>query len=432
MKTRKAIRSLLEKRTGLAPETIGAGTIDKALLDRMAAVDIEREEQYLQYLLTHTAEWNRLVERTVVPETWFFRNREAFRYMGEFARREWLPGSGDDMFRILSVPCSTGEEPYSAVMTLVDAGIPPERIAVDAVDISAESLHRAQEGLYGPSAFRGRNTAYRDRHFTAEGAMHRICPSLRQRVRFLQGNLMDHALLADAPPYTVVFCRNLLIYFNPPARRRAVRAIDRLLAPEGLLFVGHAEQETFRDAGFVWLPRPQAFAYRRKTAAPEPAPPPAPSPPLGEASPGKGTVASDNETGGNQTPPSPPVPPETTPAVITAVRRKTAENEMPSPDDLLEAAQELADQGSLDDAFKKCRICLQRYPTHARAHFLMGMLYLAVENDSEAEVYLERVLYLDPGHYAALEPLALLAERRGDTDRAGRIRGRASRIRERR
>ncbi len=91
------------------------------------------------------AELQALIEAVVVPETWFFRDREAFAALARLAREEWLPSAPQTgCCRLLSLPCSTGEEPYSMAMALLDAGVPADRFRIDAVDISAAALAQAE------------------------------------------------------------------------------------------------------------------------------------------------------------------------------------------------------------------------------------------------------------------------------------------------
>src|SRR5882757_9223554 len=121
-----------------------------------------------------------LIETVVVPETWFFRDREAFAALARMAFEEWLRTRAEhmqhmqdtqDMMRLLSLPCSTGEEPYSMAMALLDAGFPANRSHIDAVDISARALAHARRAVYGRNSFRGDRLDFRERYFeaTAQG-----------------------------------------------------------------------------------------------------------------------------------------------------------------------------------------------------------------------------------------------------------------------
>ena len=106
----------------------------------------------------------------VVTETWFFREKQPFAALVRLVIEEWLPAHPTGKLRLLSVPCSSGEEPYSMAMALMDAGFLAARFEISAVDISSRALAFAQRAIYGRNSFRGADLEFRARHF-------RIVPS---------------------------------------------------------------------------------------------------------------------------------------------------------------------------------------------------------------------------------------------------------------
>lgn len=156
---------------GLDAVSIGSTTIDRAVLARMASLGVERREDYWQQLQDSTDEVQELIEAVVVPETSFFRDREAFAVLVRLILVEWLPAHPRGTLRLLSIPCSTGEEPYSMVMALLDAGFSLGQFEVDAVDISARALTQAKRGVYGMNSFRGENLSFRERYFRPTARM---------------------------------------------------------------------------------------------------------------------------------------------------------------------------------------------------------------------------------------------------------------------
>ncbi len=148
----------------------------------------------------------------IVPETWFFRYPESFATLAKLATKRLAELNNMRALRILSLPCSTGEEPYSIAMALLDAGLKPHQFKVDGMDVSPLSVDKARRALYGKNSFRGQDIAFRDRHFIPENDGYRLSARVLEQVRLQVGNLLDPTLLANEPPYDFVFCRNLLIY----------------------------------------------------------------------------------------------------------------------------------------------------------------------------------------------------------------------------
>ena len=109
-------------------------------------------------------ELQELIDTVAVPETWFFRDRGAFIALARIALDAMVRRGPTDVLRILSVPCSTGEEPYSIAMSLLDAGLSPQRFQVEAIDISHRAIERARAGVYRRNSFRGQDLLFRGRH----------------------------------------------------------------------------------------------------------------------------------------------------------------------------------------------------------------------------------------------------------------------------
>ncbi len=339
-----------------------------------------------------------LAEALVVPETWFFRDTAPFDFLAQRARAGWLPRrAGAPPIRILSAPCSSGEEPYSIVMTLLAAGVPAADIRVDALDASGRLLETARAGVYSDRALRETDAARRSL-FTPAGPGRWAVPArIKSCVQFRRANILDLDVCADAAgPYQAVFCRNLLIYQHAAARRRVLEHLRRRLAPDGLLFVGHAEMLPLFDQYFEPAPYRGAFAYQRRRAAM-----PAPSPPAAFTR-------------------MPAAPPPPAPPALSAL---PAPAHGAAPPDLAEARR-LADAGQLDAAAKICAAARAAQPLCAAAHLLEGLIFSAEGRLPEAEQALARALYIEPQNRAAMEHLALLHDRRGDAAGAARLRRR--------
>jgi chemotaxis protein methyltransferase WspC len=398
---------LVRVRTGLA---IADDMLGRAIRQRLRERQESEAEAYMARILDDEAEFADLLDLLVIPETWFFRDPQAIAHAARFAQARHARSGAP--VRLLSLPCSTGEEPYTLAMALFDTGLPAQAFQVTAVDINEPSLERARRGLYGRNSFRARDLAFRERYFKPEGDRHRLAERVRDQVRFRQGNILQLGSLRDGTSFDVVLCRNLLIYFDDQTQGRALSHLAALMHDDGLLCVGSSEMVSAMRHGFVSLGVAHASALvKRQAAAPEQPRPPTPAaPPRRKAAP---------------RPPAASV----LPARLRArnVPASAPATPVSAGSSSLEEAQRLADAGRSAEAETLLRQLLDEDRSQAGAHFLLALI-LPDARASEAERALRQALYLEPGHYPALCRLALICERAGRLDEAGRLRERAARI----
>jgi len=257
------IEELLQKKIGVAASIIGSKEIARVVEKRRLACKLPDVQTYLQQLQTSTQELEELIELVIVPETWFFRDGEPFNFLEHYIKSEWLSSKNKSTLRLLSIPCSSGEEPYSIAMTLLNAGLTPNQFVIDAVDISKKSLIKAREGIYRRNSFRGNNLEFRSRYFTQIGDKYQLCDLVKNAVNFMHGNLVSPYFMIDKLPYHVIFCRNVLIYFEQVAREQSMVNLERLLNSQGLIFLGHAETGQISLSRFESVHHSLAFAYRK-------------------------------------------------------------------------------------------------------------------------------------------------------------------------
>ena len=243
----------------------GLGPPARAVEQRMRACSIETVNEYRDIVTHSDTELDALIEAVVIPETWFFREKTAFRALSDWLRNEWIPNrAGAAVLRILSVPCSSGEEPYTLAMCLAECGIRENEARIDAVDISSINLEKARQARYGRNSFRGDDILYRDRYFEYQAPYYQLSNAVRQRVNFQRGNILENEFTRDRSPYHVIFCRNLLIYFDRPTQHRAIDQLEQLLTESGLLFLGHAESIIGVSDDFETVRLARCIAYQRR------------------------------------------------------------------------------------------------------------------------------------------------------------------------
>ncbi|MDL5052368.1 protein-glutamate O-methyltransferase CheR [Oscillatoria laete-virens NRMC-F 0139] len=254
----EAIEALLQTKMGLDANLGGRSAIALRIQERMRQCNLTEIEEYSRLVAISVEELDTLVESVVVPETWFFRDRESYNRLAQFIRQEWLPQHRNRTLRVLSVPCSTGEEPYSIAIALLEAGLTPQQFTIDAVDISKQALNHAQRGIYVPYSFRTPIPTLQSQYFQLTPEGYQLQPSIKNLVNFHQGNLVERQFFYRHPPYHIIFCRNLLIYLVQSARVQAVQNLDRLLAPNGLLFVGSSEMRQINVSDYTPVNHPLA------------------------------------------------------------------------------------------------------------------------------------------------------------------------------
>ncbi|NTZ05170.1 CheR family methyltransferase [Burkholderia metallica] len=451
-------RGWLLRETGIDPDSLGNDFLMRALTDRVQALQADGErvpsaarppvtpealDAYWQQLNASADERRALIELFVVPETWFFRDREAFVTLARQAaeRLAAMPGR---VIRVLSAPCSTGEEPYSAAMALLDAGLEPASFAIDAIDLSARALEHARLGCYGRNAFRGTATEFRTRYFTPTRDGWLLDERVRACVQFSHANLVE-PVADNGMRYDFVFCRNVLIYFDRDAQDRVIRSLDARLADDGMLFVGPAETGVAMRHGMRSARVPLAFAFHREPAGAAAADACAARPvaPLSAAAPHR---RAERFTVAPLAAPRPVVAVES-PAWLGDVRQPfaaapavqaaaidaaadlavaTAVAAAPACDGIastiddaptLEDAQALANAGAFDEAERVLAQFSARVGPHADAFYLNGLIADARGRAAEASDFYRKALYLRPTHHEALTHLATLLDVGGD--RAG-------------
>lgn len=379
---------LLKAAIGLDVEVIGRGALANAVKRRQATSGIADLVIYAARLRASHDEVQALIDAVVVPETWFFRDREAFNAMTEL-----LPRAKTRPLRLLSLPCATGEEPYSMAIALLAAGFAPDHFVIEAFDVSVTCLAQTSRAVYGENAFRGCDPGLRETFFEPAGGGHRPVEAVRRQVRFGLGNLLDPFLLEAHRPFDVVFCRNLLIYFDRPTQEEALGRIRDIMAAESLLFVAPSEQSLATSSGFASVRQPRSCGFRPSAGGRAPVT-------LSTAS-----LAADSPEHARLTPHPPIAPPPTTAQQPPrSVDRPISLND----------ARRLADAGRLKEATQICEAALAADGPSAEPFCLLGLIHEAAGDQAAGIRYYRKALYLDRNHREALLHLSLVLRRMGD------------------
>jgi chemotaxis protein methyltransferase WspC len=395
----------MRQRTGVDLAEMNPTMLRNAVAEHMHDVGVEEFSAYGRMLHGTVTRVDELSERLAVIESWFFRDVGPFDLLLQFAKQEWREPRS---LRVLSIPCAGGEEPYSAAMTLLRAGLRPDQFEIQAVDHSRAALQTAASGTYKEHSFRTEDLTFRDRFFARVGEFYQLEQRVVDCVNFSTGNIMDPQWVARMGTFDIVLCRNLLIYFTPEARKRTWEHLDRLMSPGALLFVGSAELGQFAEVpAFARVDPPRCFALRKRE--PERERPAATRP---RRRPDGNTNTQTSAPGRVPTPAAPEQPSPPVPVSETAV---------------LDGAERLADEGRLGEAADSIIAYLDADASKPRPYYLLALIRTAENDDEAAEELLNKALYLDPGYHAALLHLSSLVRRRGDENRALHLEDRARR-----
>lgn len=201
-----------------------------------------------------------------INETSFFRNRPQMDLFAEVVLPKILARKREEgkfSLRVWSAGCSTGQEPYSLAMAIRHSllDIRNWQITILASDLSLSALETAQAGFYGPGKMDGVDQKFMDAYFRKVGEGYAISEEIRRLVAFDYHNLMNENGERD---FDIIFCRNVLIYFDEPTQKKVIGRFEKALVPGGYLFLGHSESLQGINDNFVFMHHNRGTAYRKK------------------------------------------------------------------------------------------------------------------------------------------------------------------------
>lgn len=326
-----------------------------------------------------------LARHLTIGETYFFREPQVF----EALQHHVLPAliearqQSTRQLRVWSAGCSTGEEAYSLAILLhrMIPDIAEWNITVLGTDINPQALEKAAAGIYGEWSFRGAPPWLREKYFMSAGKnLHEIIPSIRKMVTFAYLNLADDtypSLASNTSAMDIVFCRNVMMYFEPGLARQVVDRLYQALLENGWLVVSPSEISQSSFERFVSIYLPGAILHR-KSLIPQ-------------------------KTRQSAT----PTPAETVAAIRSAAPKAMAK---PKTADIVEKidvhamllkARTQANRGELPTARELCESAVETDRLNPVGHFLLGAILQEMGRNSEAAISHKRALYLDPGFVLA-------------------------------
>jgi chemotaxis protein methyltransferase CheR len=242
--------------------------ITARLQKRLRLLGLNSYHEYIERLQKDASgdEMVAFLDAIATNHTSFFREEQHFAYLRDHVLPPLLARQVHREIRVWSAACSSGEEPYTLAITLADA-LPDgaDGVHIFASDLSTKALATARGGVYKLDRVRGIPTDVLRRHFErgmgAQDGLARVSPGLRRRIEFAQLNLLEIGDLGQR--FDVIFCRNVMIYFDRIVQQRVVTMLERHLEPNGYLFISHSESLNGITHGLRWM---APAVYQRRDA----------------------------------------------------------------------------------------------------------------------------------------------------------------------
>ncbi len=242
--TFKQLRDFIYEKSGIFIPDTKKYLIENRLAGRIHAANLKSFEDYL-HLIRHTKdreELKRLFDAVTINETFFFREPKQLDVFADHIVSKVLEQkTGTKNIKIWCAACSTGEEPYTISMMLMEKRLDFKQVEIYASDISEEALGSAKKAVYNSYSVRNAPESYLTKYFSNSGQVYTLSPSVRHTVKFKNINLIDEKKVRLLKGMDVIFCRNVLIYFDEKAKQKVVSHLYDSLNPGGFLFIGTSE-----------------------------------------------------------------------------------------------------------------------------------------------------------------------------------------------
>ncbi|HEX6105489.1 MAG TPA: protein-glutamate O-methyltransferase CheR [Gemmatimonadales bacterium] len=264
----KLLTDVIQERFGLTFDGVRCEILEARLQPRMRELHLPALRDYYHFLRFHPdrdTEFERLAPLITNNETYFFREAHHFDILTRHVVPERRAALRQRPLRLLSAGCSSGEEAYSIVIALQNAGLELAGIRweIDACDLNPDRIAQAREGVYDPGSLRACDEESRRRYFRETGGRYHLRERHRKGVRFFTANLSAPNGTFGWGTYDAILCRNMLIYFGEEAFEAAIGLFARSLAPGGYLLLGHSESLLDRRTDFTPVSFGTGVVYRK-------------------------------------------------------------------------------------------------------------------------------------------------------------------------
>lgn len=387
------ILTVLEEEIGLEPESLGYKYIEKSINNTILKLGQIDEKEFYKEIIINKKSLELFIEEIVISETWFLRNRKSFDYLKVYLNQSKILKSN---LKILSAPCSTGEEIYSIIFMLYESGISSVNCNLAAWDINQLNLLKAKKAIYKKLSLKELNDIEIEKYFTKDENFYKIKDDyLQYKIDFKQINLTKK-LLEINEKYDIIFCRNLIIYLNEKARKKLISNLKHLLKDDGILLVGDSELNYFLNNGFDKIDNNTAIAYK-----------PLPQEINKKLNNKKKDFKKES--------------------LIESISLKI-ENNTNEKNNIEVELQNLISLNHFDKAELICKENINRNKLDWKNYFWLGVIFFIKEDYNKSKDYFLKVLFLNPLEYDTLIYLSIIENREGNLEKSDLYKKRAKKI----
>ncbi|MBK5274810.1 MAG: protein-glutamate O-methyltransferase CheR [Desulfuromonadales bacterium] len=268
----RLLKEFISEVFGLVLDKNNDGHFTKKLLPRLESLGLATFADYyahLKFSPRAKEELKRLISIITNNETYFFREESQLSVLADVvlpALKEKKLKSRDKKLRIVSAGCSSGEEVYTLAMLVIESGcfLWDWDIEIIGVDIDPQIIERARSGVYVGRAFQTTQPHYLERYFRKSDEGLKVKEIVTKITSFTEGNLLQMDQIIEKQTVDIIFCRNVLIYFDDESIKRGVHSFANVLRPEGHLFLGHSESLSRITSNFISVRFPGAIIYKKR------------------------------------------------------------------------------------------------------------------------------------------------------------------------
>lgn len=253
------IKQLIYEETGIVFDGRKKYFVENRIKEHMEELGMNSVKDYLYRLKTDKSVIKEFISKITVNETYFYREYYHLIALSKIVQTEFKSKKP----RVLSIPCSSGEEPYTIAIVLAEVLGISCNFEVTGVDIDKNALQKAKNAVYGKRSVSKLPSEYLQKYFDKTPEGWAVKPFLRKKVRFMEGNILDRLFLKRLGTFQIVFCKNLLIYFDENSRAKAVNNLYDIIEYGGYLFLGHAESLSRASSLFEPVKIEGSIVYRK-------------------------------------------------------------------------------------------------------------------------------------------------------------------------